>query len=70
MTTIYFGELIVSVLDEYEDVIEDICNAEMKKEKFIELNEFHRIYEEGNARWKTTSRKIFVRIDSIQYVKE
>jgi len=70
MATIYFGELIVSVLEDYEDIIEAVCMAEINKENFIELKEYHKKFVEGNARFVTTERKILVRIDKIQYIQE
>jgi hypothetical protein len=70
MATIYFKELIISVVEEYEDVCESICNAEIHKERFIELNEFYQKFDESNSRFITTARKVFVRIDSIKYVHE
>lgn len=70
MATIYFGELIVSVIEDYEDVCEAVCIAEVNNENYIELKEFHKKFEEGNARFVTVERKIFVRIDRIQYIQE
>ena len=70
MATIYFGELIVSVIEDYEDVCEAVCIAKINKENYVELKEFHKTFQEGNARFVTVERKIFVRIDKIQYIQE
>jgi len=69
MAQIYFNGISVDVVEDYEEICEDVFNAGIRKENFIELNEFHKKFEEGNSRFVTTRRKIYVRIDSIQYIQ-
>jgi hypothetical protein len=69
MAQIYFNGLSVSVSNEYEDICYGLYEAEKRKEKFIELHEFHQYFDEENVKIATTKRKIYIRIDSIQYIQ-
>ncbi len=70
MAMIYLNGLSVSVSNEYEDICYNLYEAEKRKESFIELQEFHQYFDEYNVKMATKKRKIYVRINQINYIQE